>query len=131
MYIARELYGKKDLAWRGPVFQSMKIEGDRIRVTFDSNGDGLQVKGNALVGFAIAGKDKIFHVTQTKLEGNDVLVWSDAVKEPVAIRYGWAGNPVGNLFNNANLPAMPFRTDDWDMREVRAADGERVSPVTR
>jgi len=57
-----------------------------------------------------------------------VIVWSDKVKEPVAIRYGWAGNPVGNICNDVGLPAMPFRTDDWNMREVRAADGERVSP---
>ncbi len=124
------VYGKTDLVWRGPTYKSMQIEGDRIRITFDSNGGSSQINGSAPAGCAIAGKDKTFHVTQTKLDGNAVIVWSDKVKEPLAVRYAWAGNPVGNISNPSGLPAMPFRTDDWNMTEVRAADGERVTPAT-
>ena len=64
-------------------------------------------------GFAIAGADKQFHWAQAKISGNKVIVWSDEVTAPVAVRYGWADNPDGNLYNGAGLPATPFRTDDW------------------
>ena len=65
-------------------------------------------------GFTIAGEDKKFHNASAKVTGgNTVEVWSDEVKEPVAVRYAWANNPVCNLFDNLALPACPFRTDDW------------------
>jgi sialate O-acetylesterase len=66
------------------------------------------------VGFAIAGADRKFVNAQAKLLGADRLeVWSDEVSEPVAVRYAWADNPVCNLKNEAGLPVVPFRTDDW------------------
>ena len=66
-----------------------------------------------MTGFAIAGADKKWHWAKARIDGATVTVWSDSVKDPVAVRYGWADNPVCNLVNGAGLPAPPFRTDNW------------------
>jgi sialate O-acetylesterase len=67
-----------------------------------------------LRGFAIAGADRRFVNAQAKIKDDAVVVWNDRVPQPVAVRYAWANNPAGcNLYNRANLPASPFRTDDW------------------
>jgi sialate O-acetylesterase len=64
-----------------------------------------------LKGFAVAGKDGQFVWAQAKIDGDTVVVWNDEIREPAAVRYAWANNPVCNLFNAAGLPAVPFRTD--------------------
>jgi sialate O-acetylesterase len=66
-----------------------------------------------LEGFAICGEDRHWVWAEAKIDGNSVLVWSDKIPKPVAIRYGWADNPTCNLYNGAGLPASPFRTDDF------------------
>ena len=66
-----------------------------------------------LVGFQIAGADKVWHWADAVTDGDEVVVSSPEVAHPVAVRYGWADNPVCNLFNSDGLPAYPFRTDDW------------------
>jgi sialate O-acetylesterase len=73
----------------------------------------LVAKGDGVHGFEIAGIDKKFYNAQAKISGNSVIVWSEKVPNPVAVRYGWASNPDVNLFNRANLPTAPFRTDKW------------------
>ncbi|HNX27572.1 MAG TPA: sialate O-acetylesterase [Phycisphaerae bacterium] len=105
-------YGK-DLPFEGPIYKSMKIEGDKIRLSFDGVYDGLAAKGGNLKGFAIAGQDKKFFWAAAEIDGRDIIVWSDKVPAPVAVRYAWADNPECNLYNSADLPATPFRTDDW------------------
>ena len=65
------------------------------------------------MGFAIAGKDKQFYWAKAIIEGNEVIIYADKVAEPVAVRYAWADNPECNLINSENLPAVPFRTDEW------------------
>ncbi|WP_347160110.1 sialate O-acetylesterase [Pontibacter chitinilyticus] len=112
--IARaKVYGE-DIPYSGPVFQSYKTEGHTIRLAFQHTKGGLQVKdGTELKGFAIAGADKQFHWANARIEGNEVIVSSPEVAAPVAVRYDWANNPVGNLYNGAGLPASPFRTDTW------------------
>lgn len=105
-------YGQK-IVYSGPIYRSMKIEGNRIRLFFDHVGSGLIARGERLVGFAIAGKDRKFVWANAKIEGNTVVVWSEQVPEPVAVRYAWADNPDCNLYNKEGLPASPFRTDDW------------------
>lgn len=64
-------------------------------------------------GFAVAGADRRFFWAKAELEGDRIVVWSDRVKDPVAVRYAWGNNPDANLFNDAGLPAVPFRTDGW------------------
>ena len=68
-------------------------------------------QGGPLTGFTIAGADKVFHSARAWIRGRTVVVASDAVREPVAVRYGWANVPDVNLYNGAGLPASPFRTD--------------------
>ena len=103
-----------DIAFSGPVYQSMNISGNKVRLKFTNTNDGLRIKNsNVLKGFAIAGQDQKFRWAKAKIEGNEVVVWNSKIKNPVAVRYAWASNPVCNLYNGADLPASPFRTDDW------------------
>ncbi|HPZ83173.1 MAG TPA: 9-O-acetylesterase, partial [Thermogutta sp.] len=74
---------------------------------------GLVCKGDKLTGFTICGEDRKFVNAEAKIEGDTVVVWSDQVEKPVAVRFGWANYPVVNLWNKADLPASPFRTDDF------------------
>jgi sialate O-acetylesterase len=114
--LARD-YGK-DVIHEGPRFKSLDIKDGKAVVAFDV---GKQPSGNLrtfdrqeVIGFAIAGEDRKFVNAQAKLVGPDrVEVWSDEVALPVAVRYAWADNPVCNLKNEAGLPAVPFRTDEW------------------
>ncbi|MES2791544.1 MAG: sialate O-acetylesterase [Planctomycetota bacterium] len=106
---------KLPIVHRSPLYKSMAKEGNKITVTLDHVGGGLQpFDVREPVGFAIAGADKKFVWAKAKLVGNDKIeVWSDAVADPAAVRYGWADNPVCNLYNKEGLPVTPFRTDDW------------------
>lgn len=99
----------------GPVFQSMKVKGNRIVLKFKDTGEGLVTTDGAdLNGFAIAGKDRHFVRAKAAIRGNRVIVYCDSVEQPVAVRYGWADNPKeANLTNSEGLLASPFRTDDW------------------
>ena len=104
----------KDIAYSGPMYISMKIVGNKISLKFTNTNAGLKIKGSKkLKGFAIAGKDKKFVWAKAKIEGDEVIVSNTKIKNPVAVRYAWAANPVCNLYNGADLPASPFRTDDW------------------
>ena len=96
----------------GPVYRSHKVQGAKVRLSFE-HAAGLAARNGALQGFAVAGKDRHFVWAQGQIDGDSVLVWSDAVAKPVAARYAWADNPDANLINGAGLPALPFRTDAW------------------
>lgn len=111
---ARHLvYGEK-IVYSGPIYKSMKVEGNRIRLFFDHAQEGLMNKGaDKLQGFAIAGADRKFVWADAMIDGKTVVVSSSQVAKPVAVRYAWAINPVCNLYNRTGLPASPFRTDDW------------------
>jgi len=105
------VYDKK-IVYYGPIYDSMKVEGSKIRLSFKHAGTGLAVKeGEELKGFAICGENKSFKWANVQIDGNTVLAWNDEIEIPVAIRYGWANNPIGNLYNKEGLPATPFRTD--------------------
>lgn len=102
-------------ASQSPVYRSHEIKDGKIEVSFDQAGSGLRsVDRREVIGFAVAGEDKVWHWAQARIEGPDkVVVWSDNVPEPVAARYAWSDNPVCNLYSKEGLPATPFRTDDW------------------
>ena len=113
--LARD-YGKQ-IACESPRYESMEKQGDKILVKFNEVGDGLKAIDNKdLQGFAIAGDDKKFHWAEAKVvKPNEIEVSSKDVKEPVAVRYAWADNPVCNVYSiKSLLPLTPFRTDDWD-----------------
>ncbi len=138
--IARaKTYGEK-IEYSGPEYMGLKIEGNKAILSFDHADGSLvsrelvptaerknpkteqvtaawrvkdQSEGAPLVGFTIAGKDQVFHRAKAEIAGKTVVVRSEAVADPIAVRYGWADHPVCNLFNRAGLPASPFRTDDF------------------
>jgi sialate O-acetylesterase len=91
------------------------VRNGRVEVSFDNVGGGLVARdGSGVGGFAIAGADRRLVWAQASIEGKRVIVWSDRVPSPVAVRYGWDNNPDrANLFNRDGLPAAPFRTDRW------------------
>jgi sialate O-acetylesterase len=103
-------YGEK-IEYSGPAFEAMKIDGREAVLSFTHRGGGLVAKDGPLKGFTIAGADGVFHPAQAEIRGQTVVVSSADVSRPVAVRYGWANVPEGNLFNGAGLPASPFRTD--------------------
>jgi sialate O-acetylesterase len=112
--IANKLVYNKDCLASGPVYNSFKAEGNRIRISFENVGKGLAAKnGGKITGFAIAGADKQFFWANASIEGNDIILDSKNVPAPVAVRYAWADNPDCNLVNSEGLPAVPFRTDKW------------------
>lgn len=112
-------YGEQILA-SGPVYDGMKVEGHNIRLTFKAVGSGLiadsaRHRGQKdLAGFGIAGNDGKFVWARAIIDGNSIVVSADEIANPVAVRYNWADNPPGNLYNKEGLPASPFRTDNWD-----------------
>jgi sialate O-acetylesterase len=89
----------------------MEIKGGQAILQFSHRDGGLEVKGDALKGFAIAGADGHFVWADARIDGKNVIVSSTKVAQPVAVRYAWADNPKANLYNKAGLPANPFRTD--------------------
>jgi sialate O-acetylesterase len=111
---ARHLAYGEDLVYSGPIYRSMEVEGNEVRLSFDHVGSGLAARdGEELVGFAVAGEDRQFAWADARIEGDKVVVSSDLVPSPVAVRYAWADNPACNLVNEEGLPASPFRTDTW------------------
>nr|WP_262497461.1 sialate O-acetylesterase [Mucilaginibacter gotjawali] len=111
--IARSKTYNENIPYSGPVYKSQVIRGNKIELKFTHTDNGLLVKGDTLKGFTIAGADKKFYPALAYISGNKVTVMSNRVAIPVAVRYAWANNPACNLYNGANLPASPFRTDDW------------------
>ncbi len=107
-----QTYGEK-LVYSGPMYRQMTTEGNAAKLWFDSVGTGLEAHGGTLTGFAVAGANQQFFPATAKIVGNNVVVSSPEVQEPVAVRYGWADNPAISLYNREGLPANPFRTDAW------------------
>jgi sialate O-acetylesterase len=131
-------YGFKDVAWSGPVPDSVKFSDGEARITFKHAGGGLIAKplpaayhpnlrkpelppkplqppspGSELQGFTICDLSQRWVNARAKIMGATVVVWADTVKQPVAVRYAWADHPVCNLYNAVGLPAFPFRTDTF------------------
>lgn len=109
----RIAYGEKDIVYSGPIYQSFRIDGNKMILTFTNTGSGLvSIDGEELSHFAIAGADKKFVRAKAVIENNSVVVWNETISDPAFVRYAWADNPDGaNLYNREGLPASPFRTD--------------------
>lgn len=101
----------------GPAFQSMKIEGNKIILSFSNIGSGFMAANDPygyLKGFEIAGSDQKFSYAKALIDGDRIVVFQDNVSAPVAVRYNWADDAsAGNLYNKDGFPASPFRTDKW------------------
>ncbi len=106
-----------DLGYLSPRYDHHEIDGAEVTVTFDCAGGALRpFDTRQLQGFAVCGEDRVWHWAEGEVVGkNQVVLLSDAVSRPVAVRYGWADNPVCNLYSEDGLPAIPFRTDDFPL----------------
>lgn len=107
-------YSMKNIVSSGPTFKSMNIVGNKATIEYDNIAQGLVVnnKYGYIEGFAVAGTDKKFVWAQAFLDGDKVIVSSELISNPVAVRYSWSNNPDVNLFNSSGLPAAPFKTDN-------------------
>lgn len=117
------VYGR-EIVCSGPTFDAMEREKGKIRVHFRNIDRGLVSKlpplspndpsiRSEVEGFVICGEDRKWRWAKAKIEGTTVLVWADSLADPREVRYAWADNPSGSLYNGASLPAAPFRTDDF------------------
>jgi sialate O-acetylesterase len=108
-----DTYGLPGIA-SGPVYRSLRMAPGKALVAFSDIGGGLVVKGANLRGFELAGGDRHFYPADAAIEGDKILLSSDKVAQPAAVRYAWEDDASGaNLFNLEGYPACPFRTDDW------------------
>lgn len=113
LWALAKTYGIKDLAYCGPLFKSMEVKDDKAELAFDYADSGLQVKGDKIIGFEVAGDDQLFYPAKATIQGEKVLVNAKQVKKPVAVRFGFNNISEPNLYNAEGLPVSPFRTDDW------------------
>lgn len=109
--IALALTYEKDGEYAGPVFESAKADGSAMKVSF-AHAKGLKLLDGP-GDFELAGADQKFHPASARVDGEQLIVSSPSVHEPVAVRYAWKNNPIANLYNGDGLPAVPFRSDDW------------------
>jgi sialate O-acetylesterase len=113
---ARHVAYGESLVYFGPVYRAVEFDGSSARIAFDMQGSVLGVRGGgkAVHGFEIAGDDRHFHPARAEISDDRVVVSSDAVAQPKAVRYAWSDNPEdADLVNREGLPASPFRTDEW------------------
>ena len=124
------VYSRK-LEFAGPRYNSMKVEGNSIRVKFTHVGGGLVAKGGDLKWFQVAGADKNFVDAAAKIDGTTIVVTAPGVSVPLAVRYAWHRWPEGaNLYNADGLPAPQFRSDDWATPEAAPAARSGRGPTT-
>jgi sialate O-acetylesterase len=125
---ARVLAYGEELVHSGPTYRGHSIRDGAVVLDFDHVGGGLVARDDPhghVAGFAVAGSDRQFHWAEATIDGDQVLVSSALVPEPVALRYAWADNPEGaDLYNREGLPGSPFRTDDWPLEEPPADSEE-------
>ena len=115
---ARAVAYGREVVHSGPSYRQMTVEGDSVRLWFDNIGAGLLAADGGLADFVIAGSDRQFHAAEARIDGETVVVSSTHVQTPVAVRYAWDADPKATLFNRNDLPASPFRTDDWRKAEM-------------
>ena len=114
-FALRDVYGQGGVDVIAPTYASHRVNGSNIFVKFNNTGAGLcPGSGKPIAGFEIAGADKVFHAAEARLEGNEVKVWCNAVKEPVAVRYAFRNYVPCNFMNIMGQPVVPFRSDNWN-----------------
>jgi sialate O-acetylesterase len=102
-------YGEDGLVYSGPALASVAAENGKLILRFSHVGSGLEARGGPLQEFAIAGADGRYVRARAEIRGDRVVAWSEAVPNPLRVRYAWADNPAGaNLYNREGLPAAPF-----------------------
>jgi sialate O-acetylesterase len=123
---AQAIAYEEKITYSGPEYSGMKVEDNKVILSFKHIGKGLVAKGGPLTGFTIAGADKSFIKAEATIQEDTVVVTSPMVDRPMAVRYGWASFPVVNLWNRDGLPATPFRTDCPRLPRVQATGSARA-----
>jgi sialate O-acetylesterase len=119
VYQVKAAGSNEPLEWHGPVYEAAGFADGKATVTFMKGSDqGLRLDKEVDVGFVVAGEDKVFHPASARISSStdkreQLVVWSDKVPNPVAVRYASSNLPVGGLMNGRELPAFPFRSDNW------------------
>jgi sialate O-acetylesterase len=121
LWALNKTYGKKDVVYSGPLYKSIITKGNRIRVNFDNVGSGLFCPDTTLTFFEIAGEDGKYYPAEAKIDGEQVVVRSSKVKQPVHVRFGWTDTAIPNLFNKEGLPAASFSS------EMMGIEGNQIS----
>ncbi|MFA7288506.1 MAG: sialate O-acetylesterase [Melioribacteraceae bacterium] len=104
---------KINVPYSGPIYKEQRIEGNKVILSFDY-GRGLEIKPiNGKNNFQIAGANKVFYDADVKINGDELIISSKEVAEPMSVRYCWSDILEGTLFNQDRLPAPSFRTDSW------------------
>ncbi len=107
-------YGMLDNGFSSPFYESSKVSGNSVIINYKYANELKTRRGNEIVGLTIAGKNQKFVKAKAEIvNGNQLKVWSDEVKRPVSVRFGWSNAPFVNLVNEVNLPLSPFKTDNW------------------
>ncbi len=114
-YALADTYKRPLLGYQSPVYKSMKVEGGKIKISFDYAQIGLISQGGDPAQFVIAGEDQKFYPAKAKVDGGTVVVFAKEVKKPLAVRFCWDNTAIPNLFNKEGLPVSSFRTDDWEL----------------
>lgn len=128
---ARKIVYRETIAASGPTVRAVKIEGPAIEIQFDPHDDRLSNSSPGEVrGFAVAGKDGIYHFADARIQGDSVIVQSSEVPAPQTVRYAWTGVPDSTLVNQAGLPAPPFRTDHFPYDNVEVQEEPVSHQVT-
>lgn len=125
--LARQTVYKEKIVGRGPVFLSAKPEASTLRVSFNTDGDGLASGDGPVDGFSIAGEDGVYRTAEATIDGDAVLLTAPGISAPLTVRYAWAGVPCSTLTNRSGLPAAPFRTDT---QPVSKGHGEAQRQLT-
>lgn len=105
-----------------PVYRDFEVQGDTAIIHIEAKDWPLTVqdKYGYVRGFKLAGPDQGFRFAQAILDGDVIKVWHPEVENPKAVRYAWSDNPEDmNVYNEAGLPLLPFRTDDWEEADKR------------
>jgi sialate O-acetylesterase len=112
LWALAKTYGHQDIVYSGPLYKEMTVENGRVRVSFEHADGGLVARG-PLAHFEVAGADQKFVAATAELDGEAIVVWSDAVPQPAAVRYAWGATDQATLFNRAGLPASSFSSEAW------------------
>ena len=118
LWALADTYNLKEIVKSGPLYKSMSIENNKIRINFDFAEGGLIEQNKGSGDFEIAGEDNVFVPATCEIKNDHVLISAKTIKKPIAVRYGWGNAAQPGLFNKEGLPASPFRTDDWNFSET-------------
>ena len=132
VYRAMPHKSNKPIEWRGPVYASHEIKEGKVYINFEGEtARGLRLNKDIAEGFYIASQDKEFKHSRARIQGAQLVVWHEEIKEPVAVRYAWSNLPHGTLLNFRELPAYPFRTDNWPLAPHQSTGLYEVNKISK